>query len=84
MEPGCLESGDSIALCSDGLHRYVNAGELASIVDSSESPEEACAALIAKANERGGEDNITVIVSQPETGDTLRSTWIDSFDTVVP
>jgi protein phosphatase len=61
-----LQEGDSIVLCSDGLHRYVSHATLGSVVTESESPRHACRRLIDLANEAGGEDNITVIVCQPQ------------------
>lgn len=79
-----LKPGDTIVLCSDGLHRYINFNTLASVFASSESSEEACKRLIGLANEAGGEDNITVIVSQPKADDIGKTTWVDDFDTVLP
>ena len=61
-----LKNGDTIILCSDGLHRYVQAEQLAAIVAELKDPRLICDHLINLANEAGGEDNITVIVSQPE------------------
>lgn len=54
--------GDFLLLCSDGLSNKVQDLEMQSIVLSSPSLDAACRALIDLANERGGEDNITVIV----------------------
>ncbi len=61
-----LQRGDAIVLCSDGLHRYVDRNQLGRIVSDCESPHVACRRLIDLANDAGGEDNITVIVSKPE------------------
>jgi protein phosphatase len=54
-----LEDGDLLLLCSDGLHGKVSDKELSGILSSHEtnSPDK----LIASANERGGEDNITAV-----------------------
>jgi protein phosphatase len=54
---------DAIVLCSDGLSGKVRADEIAQMVQAAGSPHVACQKLIALANERGGEDNITVIVA---------------------
>jgi serine/threonine protein phosphatase PrpC len=56
-----LEFGDQIVLCSDGLTRHVMDEEIASLV-SQLSPAVATERLINLANERGGEDNISVAV----------------------
>jgi len=55
-----LEDGDLLALCSDGLHGKISDKEISQIITESEG--EAVDKLIAMANERGGEDNITVVV----------------------
>ncbi len=57
-----LPSGSSLLLCSDGLWGLVENDILKEIMDSSTSPQQACERLVAKANENGGRDNITVIV----------------------
>ena len=54
--------GDVYVLCSDGLSGMISDEEILEIVSMHEDPEVACRALIAKANEHGGEDNITALV----------------------
>lgn len=58
-----LRPGDSIVLCSDGLHGQVSDSEIAMLAGD-QDPDEACQSLIDLANERGGPDNITVIVAR--------------------
>ena len=58
---GRVRDGDYVVLCSDGLTRYVSPEEIAAHVTGQEI-EGAVAALVALANERGGADNISVIV----------------------
>lgn len=60
-----LETGDILFLCSDGLTRHVADEEIA-LVLSEDSPDKAASRLISKANERGGEDNISVAVIRYE------------------
>jgi serine/threonine protein phosphatase PrpC len=56
-----VEAGDRLVICCDGLSNLVEDDEIRDVV--SVSPiEDAPARLIALANERGGDDNITVIV----------------------
>ncbi len=60
-----LESGDTFLICSDGLSGLVEDPQLLAIVSQHPGePQEAVNALIAKANENGGDDNITVILVQ--------------------
>jgi protein phosphatase len=56
-----LQVGDVIVLCTDGLTGQVQDAEIATLV-TQYSPEEATARLIELANQRGGPDNISVIV----------------------
>ena len=61
------EIGDKLVLCSDGLTNHVEPEEIRDIVGgvSAHDPDSvqlACESLIALANERGGTDNITVVV----------------------
>ncbi len=57
-----LEAGDRILICSDGLTRHLAADEIAAQVLGHEAPELSCTRLVNLANDRGGEDNISVIV----------------------
>lgn len=59
-----LQDLDIIVLCSDGLSNRVRAEEIKQIVDQAPSLKEACEELIKLANQRGGDDNITVVVAQ--------------------
>jgi protein phosphatase len=57
------EPGDSFVLCSDGLANMIDDKELHDVVHSNKL-EDVPKKLIDLANERGGDDNITVIVVQ--------------------
>jgi PPM family protein phosphatase len=56
-----LEPNDKILLCSDGLTRHVTDAELAESLKS-DNIEETAQMLIDLANNRGGQDNITVSI----------------------
>lgn len=64
-----LRRGDRLLLCSDGLSNEVGDDELATLL-SSQAPNVACDHAIARANEHGGRDNVTVIVAVVE-GDAV-------------
>ncbi|MGB8331072.1 MAG: SpoIIE family protein phosphatase, partial [Polyangiales bacterium] len=58
-----VEPGDTYVLCSDGLNGMVSDEEILRIVrDAGSDVEIAAKSLIARANQNGGEDNITVVV----------------------
>lgn len=59
--PILLEEGDALVLCTDGLWSLVSEAELSRVVRSN-PPSQSCLALVNLALERGGPDNITVLV----------------------
>jgi protein phosphatase len=59
-----LEDGDRLLLCTDGLHNMVKDEEIAEILDRPSSPAEATDTLVSLALERGGRDNVTVVVAR--------------------
>jgi protein phosphatase len=61
FSPFKLEKGDVFALCSDGLTSMVGDTEIGGVLDASD-PKSACKKLVDLANQRGGKDNITVVV----------------------
>jgi protein phosphatase len=67
-----LEPNDVILLCSDGLHGAVQENEIGIIVATSSNLKEAAQTLVNLANERGGLDNISVmIIGITEPGDPI-------------
>src|SRR5437867_4315464 len=65
-----LRAGDVLVQCSDGIHVPLREEEVAELV-AAHPPEAACRALVRRAREEGGEDNLSVqvaaIVSCPPT-----------------
>ncbi|MBO0720705.1 MAG: protein phosphatase 2C domain-containing protein [Blastocatellia bacterium] len=55
---------DTLVLCSDGLSGKMHQDEILSIVQDASDFKTACQQSIDLANERGGEDNITVVIVQ--------------------
>src|SRR6185436_16143257 len=78
-----LHVGDRLILCSDGLTRHVKAPELAQIASAEPNPDVISQKLIDLANQRGGEDNISVIVIAVE-GDPNAVTDEDTAGLNVP
>jgi protein phosphatase len=60
------EAGDVFVLCSDGLTGHVRDEEIARAVAGGVDPQEAVDLLIRLANDRGGDDNITVALVRCE------------------
>lgn len=64
-----IHPNDILLLCSDGLSNKVEEHELLSYVVTSSSLDAAAEALVKLANDRGGEDNITVVIARLSTVD---------------
>jgi serine/threonine protein phosphatase PrpC len=69
-----VRAGDCLLLCSDGLTEMLADDAIAGIMAAEPEPEAACTKLVARANEAGGRDNITVLIARfdaadPETTD---------------
>jgi protein phosphatase len=59
-----LQAGDSILLCSDGLHGIVSEKLLTEALNSEKSLPDKCHYLVEAAKSEGGPDNVTVVVIQ--------------------
>jgi protein phosphatase len=58
---GGFQAGDAFLLCSDGLTAHLaNEDLLSAVLDA--SPQMACDLLTAKTLERGGTDNVTIVI----------------------
>ncbi|HEX2620776.1 MAG TPA: Stp1/IreP family PP2C-type Ser/Thr phosphatase [Phototrophicaceae bacterium] len=64
-----LRPGDRLVLCSDGLTLHVKPHEIARIALSDRRPETTSDRMIELANERGGRDNVSVVVINVEEED---------------
>ena len=70
VEPDTLtvpaRGGDLFLLCSDGLTSMIGEDEIADVLASTDDIEAAGRALVDRANEAGGKDNITVVLFRLE------------------
>jgi serine/threonine protein phosphatase PrpC len=58
-----LSRSDYLLLCSDGLSNKVEPDEMVNLIEGADGITSSCRKLVELANERGGDDNITVIVA---------------------
>jgi protein phosphatase len=70
-----LHDGDQVLLCTDGLTDMVEDAAIGAVLRQAGTAQEACQALVDRALEKGGRDNITVVLARytfarPE-GDTM-------------
>lgn len=79
-----LRQDDLVLLCSDGLSGKLRAEDIQKIViDSKGDLSKACEMLIEEANNRGGEDNITVVLAH-FSGDDLEAAESDRITIELP
>jgi len=78
--------GDLYLLCSDGLSGMVEDDELCEIATASDDLLELCQSFVNRANEHGGEDNVTVVLIRVEdvSLDETRATIPDHFASGLP
>ena len=58
--------GATLMLCSDGLWGVVSSDDFFKIIDAATSLDQACSRLIDAANQKGGPDNISVVLVTKE------------------
>jgi protein phosphatase len=79
-----LRQGDLVLLCSDGLSGKLRADDIQNIIAGSNGDlAKACDALVEEANNRGGEDNITVVLAR-FIGDDLEEPSTDRITIELP
>lgn len=59
-----VQWGDVLLICSDGLTKHVEETELAAELGGTASAEGSCRRLVDLALERGGTDNVTVVIAR--------------------
>jgi len=59
-----LMDGDRLLLCSDGLTDMVSDPEIAEVMRATEGSAQACPALVNLALQKGGKDNVTVVLAR--------------------
>jgi serine/threonine protein phosphatase PrpC len=59
-----IRHDDHLLICSNGLSNKVDSDEISLVIHQAANLTDACESLIEIANERGGEDNITVMLAR--------------------
>ena len=73
-----LDSDESLLLCCDGVIAHLSDDDIHKIIRDSPDPQTACQEIVDMANERGGSDNISLIILSSEGSDTKESESDDS------
>jgi protein phosphatase len=61
-----IEENDIFIMCTDGLTNKLKDDEILKVISENDDLSEACKILTQEANERGGDDNITIILIKNE------------------
>lgn len=88
LDPDVFEEpaaqGDVLVLCSDGLSNPVPQEVMERLLNTHPDLDRAAAALVAEANQRGGPDNITVVLARITEGppaaqvEAERAVWMNA------
>ena len=73
-----LDSDESLLLCCDGVIAHLSDDDIHKIIRDSPDPQTACQEIVDMANERGGSDNISLIILSSEGSDTEENESDDS------
>lgn len=58
-----VRPGDTLILCSDGLHGFVDEHQMVELLNLAQTPDQHADALVAQALAAGGQDNVTVLIA---------------------
>ena len=73
-----LGSDESLLLCCDGVIAHLTDEDIHKIINDSPDPQSACQKIVDTANERGGSDNISLIILSAGGPDTKENESDDS------
>ena len=73
-----LGSDESLLLCCDGVIAHLTDEDIHKIINDSPDPQSACQKIVDTANERGGSDNISLIILSAGGHDTKENKSDDS------
>ncbi len=73
-----LDSDESLLLCCDGVIAHLTDEDIHKIINDSPDPQSACQKIVDITNERGGSDNISLIILSAGGPDTKENKSDDS------
>ena len=71
-----LRDGEMLVLCSDGLHKYVDAREISGALQTRSPLSHACEELLGLVRLRGGDDDATLLIVHRKPRSRGRFAWM--------
>jgi len=79
-----LENDESLLLCCDGVIAHLSDDDIKKIVQETPDPQHACKKIVDMANDRGGSDNISLIIlSKPLDLKELDSKKLSEYEDII-
>ncbi len=78
-----LDLDESLLLCCDGVIAHLTDNDIHEIISDSDDPHKACQKIIDVANERGGTDNISLIILSADTQNQSNDSSDDDIPTII-
>ena len=79
-----LKNDESLLLCCDGVNSHLSDDDIKKIVQETPNPQHACKKIVDMANDRGGSDNISLIIlSKPLDLKELDSKKLSEYETII-
>jgi protein phosphatase len=79
-----LKNDESLLLCCDGVNAHLSDDDIKKIVQETPDPQHACKKIVDMANDKGGTDNISLIIlSKPLDLKELDSKKLSEYETII-
>jgi len=79
-----LKNDESLLLCCDGVNAHLSDDDIKKIVQETPNPQYACKKIVDMANDRGGSDNISLIIlSKPLDLKELDSKKLSEYENMI-
>ena len=79
-----LKNDESLLLCCDGVIAHLTDDDIKKIVQETSDPQHACKKIVDMANDRGGKDNISLIIlSKPLDLKELDSIKLSEYEDII-